>query len=111
MTGKNIIGESLSAEGKEVFYGENPANGQRLEPAFYEATEQEINSAIEKASKAFQKYRLVSGKDKAAFLETIAEEIVAIGDPLIARCMEETGLPEARLQGERGRTVGQLKLF
>jgi 2,5-dioxopentanoate dehydrogenase len=111
MTGKNIIGDSLSAVGKEIFHGENPATEQKLEPAFYEATEQEINSAIEKASQAFQKYRLVSGKDKAAFLETIADEIVGIGDPLIARCMEETGLPEARLQGERGRTVGQLKLF
>lgn len=111
MTGKNIIGDTLSAEGKEMFYGENPATGQRLEPAFYEATEREINLAIEKASQAFQKYRLIGGKDKATFLETIADEIVAIGDPLIARCMEETGLPEARLQGERGRTVGQLKLF
>lgn len=111
MTGKNIIGETLSGSGKEVFYGENPATGQQIEPAFYEATEQEINSAIEKASDAFQTYRIVSGKDKAAFLETIADEIIALGDDLIKRGMEETGLPEARLTGERGRTVGQLKLF
>ena len=111
MTGKNIIGETLSSSGKEVFYGENPATGQKLEPAFYEATEQEINNAIEKASEAFQTYRIVSGKDKAGFLETIADEIVALGDDLIKRGMEETGLPEARLTGERGRTVGQLKLF
>jgi 2,5-dioxopentanoate dehydrogenase len=111
MTGKNIIGETLSSSGTEVFYGENPATGQKLEPAFYEATEQEINNAIEKASEAFQTYRSVSGKDKAAFLETIADEILALGDDLIKRGMEETGLPEARLTGERGRTVGQLKLF
>jgi 2,5-dioxopentanoate dehydrogenase len=111
MTGKNIIGDSLSGEGKEIFYGENPATGQKLEPGFYEATQKEIDKAIEKASTAFQKYRNVSGKDKATFLEAIADEIVGIGDPLITRCMEETGLPEARLLGERGRTVGQLKLF
>ena len=111
MTGKNIIGEKLSAEGKEIFFGENPATGQKLEPGFYEATEKEINQAIELAADAFQQYRNVSGKDKAAFLETIADEIVALGDELIKRCMEETGLPEARLTGERGRTVGQLKLF
>jgi NADP-dependent aldehyde dehydrogenase len=111
MTGKNIIGESLSGEGKEIFYGENPATGQKLDPGFYEATEQEINKAIEKASQAFEVYRTVSGKDKATFLETIADEIVALGDELITRCMEETGLPEARLTGERGRTVGQLRLF
>ena len=111
MTGKNIIGETLSGEGGEVFHGENPATGQKLEPAFYEATDEEINRAIEEASQAFQIYRTVSGKDKAAFLETIADEILALGDELIKRCIEETGLPEARLTGERGRTVGQLKLF
>ncbi len=111
MTGKNIIGETLSGESKEIFYGENPATGERLEPAFYEATEQEINEAITKATEAFQIYRNVSGKDKAAFLENIADEIVGLGDELIKRCMEETGLPEPRLTGERGRTVGQLKLF
>src|SRR5688572_20845126 len=111
MTGKNIIGEMLSAEGKEIFFGENPATGQKIEPGFYEATEKEINKAVEKSADAFQHYRSVSGKDKAVFLETIADEIVAVGDVLIKRCMEETGLPEARLTGERGRTVNQLKLF
>jgi len=111
MTGKNIIGSTLSGEGTEKFYGENPATGEKLEPAFYEATEKEINRAIEAASEAFQTYRNVSGKDRAAFLENIGEEIVALGDELIQRCMQETGLPEARLTGERGRTVGQLKLF
>src|SRR5688572_17216352 len=111
MTGKNIIGEMLSAEGKEIFFGENPATGQKIEPGFYEATEKEINKAVEKSADAFQHYRSVSGKDKAVFLETIADEIVAWGDDLIKRCMEETGLPEARLTGERGRTVGQLKSF
>jgi 2,5-dioxopentanoate dehydrogenase len=111
MTGKNIIGQTLSGSGKEVFYGMNPATDQQLEPAFYEATEEEINSAIEKAVEAFQTYRLVNGQDKAAFLEKIADEIIALGEDLIKRGMEETGLPEARLNGERGRTVGQLKLF
>ena len=111
MIGKNIIGASLSGEGKEIFYGENPSTGEKLEPAFYEATQQEISDAIEKAVVAFEQYRNVSGKDKASFLEAIAEEIIALGEDLITRCMEETGLPEARLLGERGRTVGQLKLF
>lgn len=111
LSGKNIIGESLSAEGTIVFYGENPANGNKLEPAFHEASEKEVWLAIEKASTAFDIYRNKSGKQRAEFLEAIADEINAIGDDLIARCMEETGLPEARLKGERGRTIGQLKLF
>ena len=43
--------------------------------------------------------------------DAIADEIVALGDALIERAHAETGLPVARLQGERGRTVGQLRLF
>lgn len=111
MTGKNIIADSLSAEGSEVFYAENPALGKKLEPDFHEATQTEIDSAVQKAHEAFQSYRTKSGEEKASFLEAIGEEILTIGDDLIKRCMEETGLPEARLTGERMRTVNQLKLF
>lgn len=111
LTGKNIIGHALQAEGKETFFAVNPATGDQIEPGFNEASTEEIDSAIRKASAAFQVYRNKSGKEKAELLEAIADEIIAIGDDLITRCMEETGLPEARLMGERGRTVGQLKLF
>src|SRR5687768_18394300 len=111
LTGKSIVGEKLVGGSGKTFKGENPATGKPLEPAFYEASVQDVNAAIEKAHAAFLIYRNKSGKDRAAFLETIADEIVAIGDDLIKRCIEETGLPEARLVGERGRTVNQLKLF
>jgi len=111
LSGRNIIGDALSGDGSILFYAENPANGARLEPGFHEASEKEIWHAIEKAEQAFQTYRNKSGRQRAEFLEAIAEEITALGDELIVRCMEETGLPEARLKGERGRTVGQLKLF
>ncbi len=50
-------------------------------------------------------------EQRAAFLERIADNIVAIGSTLIERAMQETGLPQMRLEGERGRTVGQLRLF
>ncbi len=50
-------------------------------------------------------------EDRAAFLECIADQIAALGDTLIARCMAETGLPRGRLEGERARTIGQLRLF
>lgn len=110
LTGKNIIGNRLSQLGKESFYGENPSNGQKLQPAFFEASQEEVHEAIEKASEAFQQYRIKTGAEKAAFLETIAEEIGAIED-LIQRASMESGLPEARITGERGRTIGQLKLF
>src|SRR5687768_11792456 len=111
LSGKNIIGGALSGEGSITFYAENPAHATRLEPGFHEASEKEIWLAIEKAADAFQVYRNTTGIKRAEFLEAIAEEILAIGDELISRCMEETGLPEARLKGERGRTTAQLKLF
>lgn len=110
LTGKNIIGNNLSQLSETSFYGENPSTGKKLEPVFYEASQEEINRAIEKASEAFQQYRNKTGMQKADFLEAIAEEILAIDD-LITRASEESGLPEARITGERGRTVGQLKLF
>ena len=111
LTGKNIIGSSLSAEGRNIFYGEDPSTEKKLEPGFYEATDAEVHAAIRLATAAFQQYRNKSGKEKADFLEAIAEEILGLGEELISRCMLETGLPEARLKGERGRTVGQLRLF
>ena len=111
LSGKNIIGTRLSAEGSIVFRSENPANGEKLEPGFHEASEKEIWLAIERAAEAFQEYRNKNGKSRAEFLEAIADEIMGIGDDLIVRCMAETGLPEARLKGERGRTTGQLKMF
>jgi NADP-dependent aldehyde dehydrogenase len=110
LTGRNIIGDELTGGGK-TFKAENPATLKILEPVFYEASAEEVDHAVRKADSAFEVYRNKSGKEKAAFLETIADEIIAMGDPLILRCSEETGLPEARLTGERGRTVNQLKLF
>jgi alpha-ketoglutaric semialdehyde dehydrogenase len=111
LKGQNFIGNELSAEGKETFNGINPATGENLPTDFHEATPNEIKKAITKAEQAFAIYSKKSGKEKALFLETIAEEILAVGDGLIERCCEETGLSPIRLTGERGRTVNQLKLF
>ena len=96
---------------RKTFFATNPKSGQSLTQEFSESTTAEINSAIEQAEASFEQYRLTSNIQKAAFLEKIGEEIEAIGDTLIKICSEETGLPEARLLGERGRTVNQLKLF
>lgn len=111
LSGQQFIGNFASKEGKEVFSAINPATGKSLPTDFHVATLPEVNKAVEMAEQAFKVYRKKSGQEKAAFLEQIGEEIMALGETLIARCMEETGLPEGRLQGERGRTVNQLKLF
>ena len=63
------------------------------------------------ADAAFDTFRATNGDERAVFLERIATEILALGDPLIVAAMSESGLPRARLEGERGRTIGQLRLF
>jgi 2,5-dioxopentanoate dehydrogenase len=70
-----------------------------------------LNDVMLQSAEAFKKYRKVSGKNKATFLRAIAEEIEGLGMELIQTAMQETNLPEGRLLGERGRTMGQLKMF
>ncbi|WP_338466163.1 aldehyde dehydrogenase (NADP(+)) [Novosphingobium sp. ZN18A2] len=71
----------------------------------------DVAAACASADAAFIRYSSTSREDRAAFLERIAEEIMAIGDPLIEAAMTESGLPRARLDGERGRTWNQLRMF
>ncbi len=111
LTGLNFIGNERSGKGKVTFQAVNPKNGAKMSPEFYQATQQEISDAILKAEIAFCEYSRKSGLERALFLETIADEILELGDGLIQRCCEETGLTKERLIGERGRTVNQLKLF
>lgn len=109
--GKNLIGNLISGESHTSFYAVNPATTKKIEPPFFEATSHEINRAVRKANEAFQVYRNISGKKRAEFLVCITEEIIALDNLLIERCMVETGLPEARLLNERQRTVNQLNMF
>jgi NADP-dependent aldehyde dehydrogenase len=111
LTGKNFIGNERSALGKTIFKAINPVSESAIGPDYVEATSEEINRSVEKAGEAFEVYRKCTGKERAVFLENIANAIMVLGDQLIKRCCEETALPEARIMGERARTVNQLKLF
>ncbi len=111
ITGLNALGFEASGEGRNLFRAVNPSTQEPLNEEFHEADANEIGRAVEKAERAFLEYRKRPGKEKALFLEQIAEEIENTGDELIVRCHEETALPAARLTGERGRTVNQLRLF
>lgn len=111
VTGENFVGARRSALGGQTFRAFDPVANTALDPEFHSATETEIDAAAKLAEEAFQVYRQKSGRERAAFLIKIAEEIEATGDMLINRCHEETGLPKARLQSERGRTTGQLRMF
>ncbi|NND62684.1 MAG: aldehyde dehydrogenase family protein, partial [Flavobacteriaceae bacterium] len=111
INGKNLIGFTESAEGDKTFRTFNPKANLENEWQFYEASETEINRAANLASKAFTTYSKISAEKRAAFLNTIADEILGLGDTLIEVYMKESGLPEGRAIGERGRTMGQLKMF
>lgn len=71
----------------------------------------EVALAAEAAELAFETYSQTKAGDRAAFLRAIADEIDLRGEDVTAIGVRETGLPEARLNGERGRTCGQLRLF
>ena len=111
ITGEALIGGNGVKGLGASFHAFNPATREQLEPLFHTADEQQIGEACSLAGAAFDAYRATSDEQRAVFLETIAAEIVAIGDALIERAMAESGLPRVRLEGERGRTVNQLKLF
>src|SRR6185295_12471129 len=109
--GKNRIGGELSAAGSQKFRALNPATGALLDGEFVEATSAELDQALALAARAFPVYRKIAHDQIAAFLERIGAEIMNLGAALIERTGAETGLPAARLEGERARTVGQLKMF
>lgn len=104
-----IGGEARQATDR--FTAVNPANGETLSPDFSSTGSDAVAEACALADAAFPAYAATDPETRAAFLERIADNILAIGDTLIERAMAESGLPRARLEGERGRTVGQLKLF
>ena len=87
------------------------ATGEAVGGPFATHGAADVEAACFAAAAAFDAYRATDNEARAAFLERIGEEIVAIGDDLIATACRESGLPRARIEGERGRTVGQLKLF
>ena len=111
ITGKNYLGNQLSAIGTKTYRTFNSQLNIENEHVFTEATSDEINTAASLAASAFKTYSKKSGKEKAAFLNAIAEEIEALGEPLISTYTSESGLPAGRAMGERGRTVGQLRAF
>ncbi|AWX45309.1 Aldehyde dehydrogenase (NAD(+)) [Flagellimonas maritima] len=111
ISGRNFIGYNRSSKGDTTFQAKNPSTGEGLITSYYEATLDEVNQAIELAEKAFTGYREKTGQEKASFLEAIAEELAQLEEGLVGLCVQETGLPEGRLKGELGRTMGQLRLF
>ncbi len=106
-SGKHLIaGEWVAAE---ATFRSEPAHGPAH--AFSVGTVELVDRACRAAEAAFDAYSATSREERAAFLDAIAEEIEARAAAITLIGTQETGLPEGRLNGERGRTTGQLKLF
>jgi len=111
ITGSNFLGFNLSATGTASFKAFAPAHNAALPGDFHYATGPEMEKVLDLAQSGFTACQKIGVNARAAFLEAIAGEIIALGDVLIERCTDETALPAARITGERGRTCGQLQLF
>lgn len=111
LTGKMLIGQQAISGHREAIRAINPATDAPLEPAYAGGSREHVEQACALAWAAFDTYRETSLAERASFLDVIADTIEALGDELIERAMAETGLPRPRIQGERGRTCGQLRSF
>jgi NADP-dependent aldehyde dehydrogenase len=109
--GKNLIGSALSGEGDRSLIARNPATGSELSPLFFEATQSEVDRAVNLAADAALPFSRLAPDKLAAFLLEIAEQINALGDALLQRASSESGLGIDRLTGERARTLNQIRLF
>jgi len=111
ITGEMPIGRAaIRGAGREI-HGVAAAGGERLEPTFRGATPDLADRACNLAAQAFDAYRETPRDVRARFLETIADNLQACGEEIVARCILESGLPRPRLEGELGRTTNQLRLF
>ncbi|MCF2857063.1 aldehyde dehydrogenase (NADP(+)) [Pseudoalteromonas sp. SMS1] len=106
-----IAGQWLGNQEGKTFQSFCPGTNEQLPTTFYDATDAQLEQAAAAAQTAFKPYRNSSYQQRAEFLNTIAEEIMNLGDTLIETTMQETNLPRQRLEGERMRTVAQLRAF
>ncbi len=111
LTGQMLIAGSPVRGAGTPIHAFNPSTGQELEPAYHYGDQSHVDAACSAAAAAFPAYRSTTSEQRAEFLEAIAANIEDTRGDIIARAVAESGLPEARITGEVGRTTGQLRLF
>jgi NADP-dependent aldehyde dehydrogenase len=111
ITGEMLVGgASVRGLGASV-QGVEAATGRTLDPVFGGASREQLERACALAADAFDIYRETILEARAAFLETIADNLQAIAGAIVERGLLECGLPRGRLEGELGRTMNQLRMF
>ena len=111
LKGTSIIGFVRGGHTGETFTAFDPTSGQPIEPRFFSASAEELNRAAFLAEEARIPFGNLPGRERAKFLRKVADNIEALGSALIERASLETSLPNARFEGERARTCGQLRMF
>ena len=112
LTGQSLVaGQWIGDSANGEFNAFSPARNEPLSTRFFNLSAAELDGAIAAAQSAFYEYRKTSFAQRADFLTCIADHILALGDDLLEQTHQETNLPMMRLQGERMRTVNQLKAF
>ncbi len=111
ITGQHLINGTWSNAGQQKFASANPSTDSNNPWTFFDANSQDVEQAVTAAADAFTEYRATTSTARAEFLEAIANEIEALGPQLVEAAMSESALPQMRIEGERGRTCGQLRLF
>ncbi|MGC4008556.1 MAG: aldehyde dehydrogenase (NADP(+)) [Pseudomonas sp.] len=111
MTAQNFIAGQRVGAGTVRLLSLDASTGEALPREFLQATEAEVDAAARAAEAAFPAYNALSPERRAQFLDAIATQLEALGDDFIATVCRETALPVARIQGERGRTANQMRLF
>jgi len=106
-----LIGFGSSGPGGPSFRAYDPARDVHLEPSFLSATQGDVDRAVQLAAEAAPVLLKLAGAQRNRFLRTVADNLEAKAADLVARAMQETALPEARLKGELARTAGQLRLY
>jgi 2,5-dioxopentanoate dehydrogenase len=110
ITGQHFIAGRRSGQGAPL-YSKDAQTGEEFSVSFFEATANEISHAAKVAHQAFSAFRKTSPEQRATLLHAIADEIDALGQDFFDQVKRETALPQVRLEGERKRTSGQMRLF
>ncbi|MEI6655729.1 MAG: aldehyde dehydrogenase (NADP(+)) [Verrucomicrobiota bacterium] len=109
--GHSLIDGGRSRGSATSFQALSPMGLQPLPGEFFLATDAEVDAALAAARRDFAACRNCPGAARADLLETIANNLLALGDVLVERIHLECGLSEARIHSERARTVNQLRIF
>jgi len=111
ITGANLIASKWSRRGFKILRSINPVDGSHEETEFAEAIVEEIEVATKAAADAVNDPRFQDIQIRSDFLEEMAHQIELLGEELIEAACFETGLPRPRIQGEKARTIFQIRSF